>query len=174
MRLVLAGAVIVLIAAACGGGGSPTSTVAQDGNGGSEATAVAPTPTLAQGGNGGFELAVAGYAAWCGKFNGLSDPATWGEATQQMAEIRDDIEDVTLPEELEAYHSALLALLKATYDFSRSQGANESYDQEALNRELVTTDKIGALADEWDDWVAALGALDDATLSQLQDAGCFG
>ena len=55
LRLVLAGSVAVLtvlMAVACGGGDSPTSTVAQDGSGGSEVTA-APTSTVAQDGSGG-------------------------------------------------------------------------------------------------------------------------
>ena len=86
MRLVLAGAVIALIAAGCGGGDSPTSTVAQNGSSGSEATAVPTstvaqngssgseatavlTSTVAQEGSGGSDLTEAEIAAYCGEIS---------------------------------------------------------------------------------------------------------
>ncbi len=61
LRLVLAGSVAVLtvlMAVACGGGDSPTSTVAQDGSGGSEVT-VAPTSTVARDSSSGSEATAA-------------------------------------------------------------------------------------------------------------------
>ncbi len=71
LRLVLAGAVIVLIAVACGGGDSPTSTVVQEGSGGSEVTAVS-TSTVARDSSGGSDLTEAEIAGYCGEISDLT------------------------------------------------------------------------------------------------------
>ena len=118
LRLVLAGSVAVLtilMAVACGGGDSPTSTAAQDGSGGSEATA-APTSTAARDSSGGSEVTESKYAAYCGEIVRDSDegedvPKTWGEAVQYGDRALDHLENVTAPEELKNYHNAVIALV---------------------------------------------------------------
>ena len=169
MRLVLAGAVIALIAVACGGGDSPTSTVAQNGSSGSEATAV-PTSTVAQEGSGGSDLTEAEIAAYCGEISDLAEaddePETWGEAAQRMARLQDGLEDVTPPEELKGYHNALDAIYKSFYDFYRSEDANKPLDE----AEDLAASEFNALIEDFTDAVEALGR---ETVSQLDDTGCL-
>ena len=168
LRLVLAGAVIALIAVACGGGDSPTSTVAQNGSSGSKATVV-PTSTVAQNGSGGSDLTEAEIAAYCGEISDLADaddePETWGEEAQRMAKLQDGLEDVIPPDELKGYHSALAAIVKASYDFYRSEDANKPLD-EAVD---LAASEFNALIEDFADAVEALGR---ETVSHLDDTGC--
>ena len=158
LRLVLAGAVIALIAAGCGGGDSPTQTMAQNGSSGSEATAV-PTSTVAQEGSGGSDLTEAKIAAYCGEISdwreGEDELETFGEAAQRLARLLPVLEDVTPPDELKGYHSALVAIYKYSYDFYRSGDANTPLEEAAdhSDRELVAVlydfnDATGALGRE--------------------------
>ena len=185
LRLVLAGSVAVLtvLMVACGGGDFPTSTVAQDGSGGSEVTA-APTSTVAQDGSGGPEVTAAPtstvardsagssdlteskYAAYCGEwFRDVDDPKTWGEAVQYGDRVLDHLENVTVPEELKDYHNDLIAVFKAYYDLSRRQDASEPYDQNLVDQDYDIAVEIGTLV---------FGAtLDSEAVSQLHDAGCM-
>ena len=188
MRLVLIGAVIALIAVGCGGGDSPTQTVAQNGSSESEATAV-PTQTVAQNGSSESEATavptstaardgsggsgrVAEYVAAvkCGETIGEGDPETWGEAAQIWAKGLVVWENVTPPEELKDYHNKNLAVLKALYDFLRSQDANEPYDINVFSQWFESTAQVSDLVS---DYAAAINALDDETKAQLADAGCF-
>ena len=168
LRLVLAGAVIVLIAVACGGD-SPTSTVAQNGSSGSEATVV-PTSTVAQEGSGGSDLTVAEIAAYCGEISDLAEEGeyeaeTWGEEAQRVARLQDRLEDLTPPEELKGYHNALAAIYKAFYDFYRSEDANKPLDE----AEDLASSEFNALIEDFADAVEALGR---ETVSHLDDTGC--
>ncbi len=189
LRLVLAGSVAVLtvlMAVACGGGDSPTSTVAQDGSGGSEVTAVptstaaqdgsggslataAPTSTVARDGSGSSEVtvaAVAEYAVWCGERDSQEfDITTWGQSEKYFAEEIDAFEDKSAPEELKAFHDAAIALLKAMHDFARMQDASELIDNAAAPNDEIRT-RMEAL-------LGVADTLDDETLSQLTDVDCI-
>ena len=169
LRLVLAGSVAVLtilMAVACGGGDSPTSTVAQDGSGGSEVTAT-PTSTAARDSAGSSDLTESKYAAYCGEmFRDVDDPKTWGEAVQYGDRVLDHLENVTVPEELKDYHNNLIAVFKAYYDLSRRQDASEPYDQNLVDQDYDIAVEIGTLL--------MFGAtLDSEAVSQLHDAGCM-
>ena len=189
LRLVLAGSVAVLtvlMAVACGGGDSPTSTVAQDGSGGSEVTAVptstaaqdgsggslataAPTSTVARDGSGSSEVtvaAVAEYAVWCGERDSQEfDITTWGQSEKYFAEEIDAFEDKSAPEELKAFHDAAIAFLKAMHDFARMQDASELIDNAAAPNDEIRT-RMEAL-------LGVADTLDDETLSQLTDVDCI-
>ena len=166
LRLVLAGSVAVLtilMAVACGGGDSPTSTVAQDRSGGSEVTAV-PTSTVARDSSGSSEVTVAEYAVWCAESPSLEFGLTWGQLAESYAELIDAFEDMSAPEELKAFHDAMISYLKASHDFIRVQDASEPYVSGAANDEIRA--RVEALVD--------LGeTLDGETKSQLVDVGCF-
>ena len=113
----------VLIAIACGGGDSPTTTVAQEGSGGSEVPAV-PTSTVAQDSSGGSDLTESKHTAYCREIisaieeeGSIDETMTWGEVAQSGGRVIDRIEDITAPEELKDYHSALIAFVKAYNEF---------------------------------------------------------
>ena len=170
LRLVLAGSVAVLtilMAVACGGGDSPTSTVAEDSSGSSEVTAV-PTSTVARDSSGRSEVTVAEYAVWCvglGKREGFSqesDP-TWGQSAEYHAELIDALEDMSAPEELKAFHDAVIAFYKAAHDFDRMQDPSEPVDSGVANSEM--TARVKAI-------LKVAETLDGETKSQLVDAGC--
>ena len=168
LRLVLAGSVAVLtilMAVACGGGDSPTSTVARDSSGSSEVTAV-PTSTVARPSSGSSEVTVAEYAVWCvglGEgFSQESDP-TWGQSAENHAELIDALEDMSAPEELKAFHDAVIAFYKAAHDFVRMQDPSEPVDSGAANSEMTARVKAVFKVAE---------TLDGETKSQLVDAGC--
>ena len=227
LRLVLAGSVAVLtvlMAVACGGGDSPTSTVAQDGSGGSEVTAAptstaaqdgsggslataaptstvardgrggsevtaAPTSTAAQDGSGGSEVTavptstavqdgsgsseatVAEYAAWCAESTSLESGEfggsgfTWGETAEAYAELIDDFEDKSAPEELKTFHDAAIAFLKAYHDFTRMQDASEPFDSGTTPSDEILA-RIKALID-------VAGTLDRETYLQLANIDCI-
>ena len=189
LRLVLAGSVAVLtvlMAVACGGGDSPTSTVAQDGSGGSEVTAVptstaaqdgsggslataAPTSTVARDGSGSSEVtvaAVAEYAVWCGERDSQEfDITTWGQSEKYFAEEIDAFEDKSAPEELKAFHDAAIAFLKAMHDFARMQDASELIDNGTPPGDEILA-RIKALID-------VAGTLDRETYLQLANIDCI-
>ena len=167
LRLVLAGSVAVLtilMAVACGGGDSSTSTVAQDGSGGSLVTA-APTSTVARDSSGSSEVTVAEYAVWCAERWGAQefDITTWGQSEKALAEKIDAYEDMSAPEELEAFHDGTIAVLKASHDFVRMHDASEPIDNAAPNDEIIA--RIEAL-------LGVAGTLDEETRSQLTDVDC--
>ena len=168
LRLVLAGSVAVLtilMAVACGGGDSPTSTVAGDSSGGSEVTAV-PTSTVARGSSGRSEVTVAEYAVWCAEMEeGFSQEIdlTWGQSAENHAEVIDAMEDMSAPEELKAFHDAVIAFLKASHDFVRMQDPSEPFDSGAANSEINARAKAILKVAE---------TVDGETKSQLVDAGC--
>ena len=146
LRLVLNGSVAVLtilMAVACGGGDSPTSTAARDSSGSSEVTAV-PTSTVARDSSGSSE--VAEYAVWCvglGEREGFSqesDP-TWGQSAENHAELIDALEDMSAPEELKAFHDAVIAFYKAAHDFVRMQDPSEPVDSGVANSEMTAPGK---------------------------------
>ena len=188
MRLVLVGSVAVLtilMAVACGGGDSPTSTVARDSSGSSEVTAV-PTSTVARDSSGSSEVTavptstvardssgsseVAEYAVWCVEMEegleGLSQEfdLTWGQAAENYAEIIDAMEDMSAPEELKAFHDAVIAFYKASHDFLRMQDPSEPVDSGA-----VVDSEMSARAKAV---IKVAETLDGETKSQLVDAGC--
>ena len=184
LRLVLVGSVAVLtilMAVACGGGDSPTSTVARDSSGSSEVTAV-PTSTVARDSSGSSEVTavptstvardssgsseVAEYAAWCvGMDEGRSQGSdlTWGQSAEDHDEIIDAFEDMSAPEELKAFHDAVIAFLKASHDFVRMQDPSEPFDSGAANSEINA--RVKAI-------LKVAETLDGETKSQLVDAGC--
>ena len=185
LRLVLAGSVTVLtvlMAVACGGGDSPTSTAAQDGSGGSEATAV-PTSTAAQDGSGGSEVTaaptstvprdssgssevtVSEYLVWCVERGAQEPDLTWGQTEKYLAEQINAYEDMSAPEELKALHAAVIAFLKASHNFVRMQDASEPFDSASFGN-----DETDARADAL---FGVADTLDDETLSQLVDVGCI-
>ena len=186
LRLVLAGSVAsltILMAVACGGGDSPTSTVTGDSSGGSEVTAV-PTSTVARDSSGSSEVTavptstvardssgsseVAEYAVWCvglGEREGFSqesDP-TWGQSAENHAELIDALEDMSAPEELKAFHDAVIAFYKAAHDFVRMQDPSEPVDSGVANSEMTARAKAIFKVAE---------TVDGETKSQLVDAGC--
>ena len=206
LRLVLAGAIIALIAAGCGGGDSPTSTVAQNGSSGSEATTVptstvaqngssgseattvptstvaqngsggseataVPTSTVAQNGRSGSDLTEAEIAAYCGETSDWLDSVnedemeTFGEAAQRLDRLFPVLEDVTPPDELKGYHSALVAVYKYFYDSYRSGDANTPLEEAADHPD---PEAVAVLSD----LINATEALGRETASQLRDAGC--
>ena len=168
LRLVLAGSVAVLtilMAVACGGGDSPTSTAAEDSSGGSEVTAV-PTSTAARDSSGSSEVTVAEYAVWCAEMeDGFSQEIdlTWGQSAENHAEVIDAMEDMSAPEELKAFHDAVIAFLKASHDFVRMQDPSEPFDSGAANSEINARAKAILKVAE---------TVDGETKSQLVDADC--
>ena len=116
------------------------------------------------------------YLAWCGggrwEEYDEADPETFGEAAAQGAKELDELENMTPPKELKAFHSATIALVRGYYDLYRSQDANEPFDKELKYREFENTDEakslVGDLVAAWVDYVTAP---DDETISQLVDAG---
>ena len=166
MRLVLVGSVAVLtilMAVACGGGDSPTSTVARDSSGSSEVTAV-PTSTVARDSSGSSD--VAEYAVWCVEMEEVFSQEfdlTWGQSAENHAEIIDAMEDMSAPEELKAFHDAVIAFFKASHDFVRMQDPSEPFDSGAASSEINAQAKAILKVAE---------TLDGETKSQLVDAGC--
>ena len=199
LRLVLVGSVAVLsilIAVACGGGDSPTSTVARDSSGRSEATAVptstvardssgsseataVPTSTVARDSSGSSEATavptstvardssgsseVAEYAVWCDESTAFEGLMTWGQYAEEYPKVIDAFEGMSAPEELKAFHDAMISSLKAGHDFVRMQDPSEPHDSAAMNDELRA--RLVALLD-------VVETLDGETKSQLVDAGC--
>ena len=158
-------------AAQDGSGGSevtavPTSTAAQDGSGGSEVTA-APTSTVAEDSSGSSEATVAEYAVWCAESISESGGSglTWGETAEAYAELIDAFEDKSAPEELNAFHDAAIAFLKAYHDFTRMQDASEPIDSGTAPTDEIIA-RIAAFID-------VAGTLDEKTRSQLFEAGCY-
>ena len=149
---------------------APTSTVARDGSGGSEVTAV-PTSTAVQDGSGSSEATVAEYAAWCAESTSLESGGfgesswTWGEAAEAYAEIIDDFEDKSAPEELKAFHDAAIAFLKAYHDFTRMQDASEPVDSGTTPGDEILA-RFKALVD-------VAYTLDRETYSQLANIDCI-
>ena len=113
------------------------------------------------------DLAVAEYAAWCGKRAvDTTAPETWGEAIRQLDRTLDDYESVTAPEELQAVHSALITLLKAQLDLYQSQDGSEPYDEFLFGQQPDVLKVITPL-------FIAIDALDEEIVSQLEDSGCL-
>ena len=110
-------------------------------------------------GSGGSDLTEAEIAAYCGEISdwreGEDELETFGEAAQRLARLLPVLEDVTPPDELKGYHSALVAIYKYSYDFYRSGDANTPLEEAAdhSDRELVAVlydfnDATGALGRE--------------------------
>ena len=143
----------------------PTSTVARDSSGSSEVTAV-PTSTVARDSSGSSEV-TAEYAAWCAEMEeGFSQEfdLTWGQSAENHAELIDALEDMSAPEELKAFHDAVISFLKAAHDFVRMQDPSEPHDSGAANDEINARGKAVLKVAE---------TLDGETKSQLVDAGCW-
>ena len=142
---------------------SPTSTVARDSSGSSEVTAV-PTSTVARDSSGSSE--VAEYAVWCAEmeeeFSQESD-LTWGQSAEFHAEAIDAFEDMSAPEELKAFHDAVISFFTASHDFVRMQDPSEPHDSGVANDEIIARLKAVLKVAE---------TLDGETKSQLVDAGC--
>ena len=139
---------------------APTSTAVQDGNGGSEVTA-APTSTVAGDSAGSSEVTVSEYAVWCAERAAQEfDITTWGQSEKYLAEEIDAYEDKSAPEELKAFHDAVIAILKASHDFARMQDASEPIDNAAPNDEIIA---------RMEAWLGVADTLDDETRSQLVD-----
>ena len=102
---------------------------------------------------------------------GEADPETWGEAADLIAKGLSYLESVTPPTEFRGFHSATIAVQRAIYELSRSQGANEAFNWDLLNP-FWTTDKGRAVLRDWvGAWVSEITALDDEAGSQVEDAG---
>ena len=86
---------------------------------------------------------------------------TWGEVAQRSDGALDRIEDITAPEELKDYHSALIAVIKANIDFYGRQDSSEPFNPE-----------LGPQDDEVVALVAVSRALDREIASQMLDGGC--
>jgi hypothetical protein len=115
--------------------------------------------------------AVAEYAVWfwCVEVEeGLSQEfdesdLTWGQSAENLAEIIDAMEDMSAPEELKAFHDAVIAFLKASHDFVRMQDPSEPHDGGAPNSEIIARAEAVIKVGE---------TVDGETKSQLVDAGC--
>ena len=115
----------------------------------------------------GSKDAVAEYAAWCGKRAvEATEPETWGEATRQLDRTLNDYESVTAPEEVQAVHNAVIALLKAQIDLYRSQDGSEPYDEFLFGQQPDVLKVVTPL-------FTAIDALDEEVVSQLEDSGCL-
>ena len=130
-----------------------------------------PTSTAVQHGSGSSEATVAEYAVWCAEStsseSGESGGSglTWGETAEAYAELIDAFEDKSAPEELNAFHDAAIAFLKAYHDFTRMQDASEPIDSGTAPTDEIIA-RIAAFID-------VAGTLDEKTRSQLFEAGCY-
>jgi hypothetical protein len=88
---------------------------------------------------------------------------TWGQSAEDHDEIIDAFEDMSAPEELKAFHDAVIAFLKASHDFVRMQDPSEPHDSGAANSEINARAKAILKVAE---------TVDGETKSQLVDAGC--
>ena len=120
---------------------------------------------------GSSELTVAEYAVWCAERiaqepDVQESDLTWGQTAKYLAEVIDAFEDMSAPEELKAFHDAMISILKAAHDFIRVQDASEPFDSAAS----FSNDEVNAQADAL---FGVADTLDDETLSQMADAGCI-
>ncbi len=141
MRIGLAGLVIVLAAVACGGQPAPT---------------------------------VADYATWREKLyqaEATRSEETWGDVTHFMSKRLEYYEDVTAPEELEAFHDAMFAFQKARYEFIRRQDPVAPAVQDLA--EMEGEEGVAEVRARGDRVRTLMGTLDDETLALLNSANCF-
>ena len=175
VSIILAPALVLI---ACGGGATPAATDTPQPREESRPTATSrpvpttsptamPRPAETEAKGEGSDLAVAEYAAWCGKRAvEAMEPETWEEAVSELGRALDEYESVTVPEELQAVHNAVITLLKAQIDLYRSQDRSEPYDALLFGQQADALKVITPL-------FIAMDALDEATVSQLEDSGCL-
>ena len=120
---------------------------------------------------GSSELTAAEYAVWCAERTAQEPDVqesdlTWGQTAKYLAEVIDAYGDMSEPEELKAFHDAVIAFLKASHEFVWMQDASEPFD----NAASFSNDEINAQADALSD---VAGTLDEETFLQLVDVGCI-
>ena len=120
---------------------------------------------MAQDSSGGYDLTESKHTAYCRELRSAvgesaDEPMTWGEVAQRSDGALDRIEDITAPEELKDYHSALIAVIKANIDFYGRQDSSEPFNPELGPQDDEVVAEIVAL-------VAVSRALDREIVSQM-------
>ena len=114
-------------------------------------------------------MTVEAYAEACDEKDqpdGYLDVTPWGEVGDHTEEVVAWLKDMNPPEELEAYHEALILLAEETLAFARSKPQDEvGSSQEAL-ADFSAFDSLNAV-------IAAIEAADPETRAAMVAGGCW-